>query len=119
LVAERVAAFGEIQESQRADVRVNGVEIEVKAASISKSAPTRRGYQFCVHRDGRRGVRAEFVVLTCFRQVGDPAAFFVIPAEEIEARKKLYLPVDLDDYEGQWADYRDRWDLLVNVLPTV
>lgn len=110
LVAERLAAIGEVGASPRADVRVGNVDIEVKTASPSMINRRRRGYQFCLRRDGRRGVRAEYVVCVCCG--ASSLAFFVIPAAVVGQRKKINVPVDLTEYTGPWAEFLDRWDLI-------
>ena len=109
LVTERLAIIGEIEASPCADVRVGGVDIEVKTASISTlNKDRRRGYQFCLHRDGRRGVRAAYVILVCCS--ADGPAFYIIPAALLGKRKKTYMPIDLTT--GPWSEFHDRWDLI-------
>ena len=58
-----------------ADLLVEGVPVEVKAARHRPYRKGRLGYQFCLHRDGRYGIRANVVILLCYwNDLADPVA---------------------------------------------
>lgn len=115
LVRAILAQVGPVEASTAADVRFAGLDIEVKAARVSfydqRKGP---GFQFCLHRAGRRGMRADVVVLLAF--VGDEAVPFVIPAAALSGQRKVAMRgTNPRAYTGQWAPWRDRWETLAEV----
>jgi hypothetical protein len=100
-----------------ADLLVNGTPVEVKAA---RPAPYRgdgrRGYQFCLHREGTRGVQAPVVILLCYwSEKRDPVAF-VIPADRLGERRKVAITGYPWSYSGRWSGWYDRWEALGDVI---
>jgi hypothetical protein len=96
-----------------ADLVVEGIRVEVKIARYRLYKEGRRGYQFCLRRDGRRGVCADVVLLICFS--GGRAVFFVVPAEELGSYKKVTIPGPPDRYSGRWSLFVERWDILAEM----
>lgn len=107
-----------------ADLLVEGVPVEVKAARPrGYRSDGRRGYQFCLRRETRRGRiktdarRADLVVLLCYyRDDRDPAAF-VIPTERLGDRRKVVISNPRPwAYGGRWAHYYEAWEHAAQVL---
>lgn len=97
-----------------ADLRVGGVDVEVKTARASKYDQSGRpGYQFCLRRAGRKGVQAPVVILLAVRR--EDVVAFVIPSTVLGKRPKIALWGDPLHYAGQWAAYRGRWATLAEV----
>lgn len=116
LVTRRLMAIGEVGESDRADLRIGDVDVEVKAARLTQVSQRCEGYQFCLTRDGRRGFDAEFLVLVCFDDELHEQATYVIPAEAVGDRRKTSVCLtETYEEQGLWAAYRDRWDLIAAV----
>jgi hypothetical protein len=87
-----------------------GQTFEVKAARPSEYKSGSWGWQFCLRRDGRRGVMADFVILVCFGRKGNyPAGLFVIPASGVADLKRITIPGGcecvLGRYAGRWQGY--------------
>lgn len=90
-----------------------GIALEVKTARPSKYNGRRAGFQFCIQRDGHTSLKAAAVVLVC---VGDEGPeFFIIPAAEIEGRRKLGIGANLEGYTGRWANFRGKWEVIAEV----
>lgn len=97
LVAEHLRQIAPVTQGAVADLRLADlVEIEVKTAVPSRASkgnanPT---YQFCIQRDGRKGLRAPVLVCVCLDPTSLDVVTFVIPAQEIEAAglKKVRIP---------------------------
>lgn len=103
--------------SSIADLRVEGVEIEVKTARPSFYRPGRRGFQFSLERRGHSQLRAQALVLVALQEAeadGDElAVFFVIPAAVVAGRRKLAITNhDALAYSGRWSAYRGRWETI-------
>jgi len=116
-VARMLEAVGlTVRRGGPADLVVEGVPVEVKAARFAPYKRGRRGYQFCLHRDGRRGVQAAVVVMLCYwRDDAEPVAF-VVPAEAVGDRRKVVIPGQPWTYSGRWARWYRRWETLADVL---
>ena len=117
-VAGLLAAAGlAVERGGPADLLIEGVPVEVKAARPGRyRSDGRQGYQFCLHRAGRRGVRAAVVVLLCYwRNDADPVPF-IIPAERIGERRKVVIPGQPWTYAGRWARWYGRWETLADVV---
>jgi len=113
VVAARLAQFGDVLPSARADLRVGDLDVEVKAARRAKINQRLRGYQFCLARAGRRGLDADFLVMVCFDDEFRAAATFVIPAAEVGERRQTSVRLtEAYAEQGQWSPHRDRWDLI-------
>jgi len=114
LYVERVlSAIGLVVEmGGPADLLVEGVPVEVKAAVPGVFRPGYRGYQFCLHREGRNGVQAAVVILLCYWDLEQEPVAFVIPAEEIGDRRKVGISGDPWIYSGKWARWYRRWDVI-------
>jgi hypothetical protein len=90
-----------------------GIALEVKTAKPSRYNGRQAGFQFCIEKAGHASLKAAAVVLVC---VGDGATeFFIIPAREVGNRRKLGVGVDLAEYKGRWAAFRNKWELLAEV----
>lgn len=111
-----LAQVGPVEDSTVADLRFAGLEIEVKAALASRyDARGLPGFQFCLHRAGRNGVRADVVILLAIG--GGVIVPFVMPAEVVGERPKVTVyGADALTYNGQWAQWRGRWETLADVL---
>ena len=107
---------GPVEDSTVADLRFAGLEIEVKAALPSRyDARGLPGFQFCLHRAGRNGVRADVVILLAIG--GGVIVPFVMPAAVVGEHPKVTVPgLDPLTYNGQWAQWRGRWETLAEVL---
>jgi hypothetical protein len=113
IVAQQLESIASVSPGQRADLNFMGIEIEVKTATLSKYNGRHPGYQFSIRREGHSTLRAPVLILICAKPDPD---FFIIPADVVGERRKLGLPANLDDYNGLWAPYRNRWDLLADML---
>ncbi len=118
LVAEQLRAVAPVMRGEVADLRfADQVEIEVKTAIPSR--PSKKNahptYQFCIQRDGRKGLRAPVLVCVCLDPASLDVATFVIPAQEIEASglKKVRIPYRMG---GRWAAWRDAWHVIAEAM---
>jgi hypothetical protein len=104
---EQVAPVGP---GQRADLRCEGLEIEVKTARPSRSDRDRPNprYQFCLNREGRRGFRADVLVLV----LAPVGTCYVVPAEEVPETRVLKL----GPRSTRLAAYEERWEVLADLL---
>ena len=99
-----------------ADLVAEGVPIEVKAARPgSYRSGGYRGYQFCMHRNGRQGVRADVVILLCYWDPDGAPVAFVIPADLVGDRRKIVIPGQPWTYSGRWARWYRRWETIADV----
>lgn len=98
-----------------ADLLANQVPIEVKTAQETPHCYKYHGYQFCVHRKGRNGLRAPILVLLCIPPDDLEPVAFVLPRSAVGTLKKLHIPNSPLDYNGKWAKYREKWSLLTNL----
>lgn len=101
----------EAQRGGPADLLIEGgIALEVKTAKPSRYDGRRLGFQFCIDRAGHTSLKAAAVVLVC---VGDAGIeFFIIPAREVGNRRKLGVGVDVAEYKGRWAAFRNRWEII-------
>lgn len=91
------------------DVWVEGARVEIKAARWSDHQNGGGRYQAAI-----RNHQADVLVLVA---VNGSDHFFVIPVREIEGLRSLAITsYDVSEYEGKWAVYRDRWDLLIEAV---
>lgn len=95
-----------------ADIEIEGMPIEVKTSNITAyRADGRRGYQFCLRRDGHCKIQDGILVLVCTGN--EETAYFVIPTDKVENRRKIAIPnTDPRRYRGMWSDYLDAWQHL-------
>lgn len=101
-----------------ADLRVEGVDIEVKTARPSFYRPGWRGFQFSLERRGHSQLKGRALVLVALQESpeGELAVFFVIPAAAVAGRRKLAIPnCNALAYSGRWAQYRGRWETIAEV----
>lgn len=96
-----------------ADLRVNGVPVEVKTAQYRQYKRGRAGYQFCINRDGRSGLRAPFVALVCYAAPPVDLPVYIVPAYELNGQKKLTIPSAPPLYRGYLSKWLHEWELLV------
>jgi hypothetical protein len=120
-VAEHLRQVGQVVHGKVADLRLaDCVEIEVKTALPSRPSKKNRHqtYQFCIQRDGRRGLRAPVLVCVCIDPNRWTTTAFVIPAREVVEGgiKKVRIPRDVDGYAGRWAAYREAWAMIADVI---
>lgn len=119
-VATMLRYVAPVEAGQVSDLRFEGLEIEVKTARPTRwgDGRGRRQYQFLLYKRGHTDARpSDAIVLVCMEHPQTPRpTFFVIPTVEVEDRQKLGIPEDLDNYEGQWAPYREQWPVLADLL---
>ncbi len=112
LVARLLAQAGQVEPGQHGDLRFEGaVEIEVKAARPSRADRDRKRprYQFCLRRDGHTNLDdVDAVVLVLYPE----ATCYVIPAAELPSQRV----VKIGPRDSRLADYRERWELLAEIL---
>jgi hypothetical protein len=118
-VMRQLEAVGlEVERAGGADLLVEGVPIEVKAARPKPYRRGYRGYQFCLRKPGHtdhRKARA-VVLLCCWDPVADPVAF-VIPSDRLGDRRKVTIPNRRPwAYGGKWARWYRRWETLADIL---
>jgi len=118
LVAEHLRQVAPVMRGEVADLRfADQVEIEVKTAVPSRPSKKQphQTYQFCIQRDGRKGLRAPVLVCVCLDPASLEVATFVIPAQEIEASglKKVRIPYRMG---GRWAAWRDAWHVIAEAM---
>jgi hypothetical protein len=113
-----------VERAGPADLLVEGVPVEVKAARPGGyCGDERRGFQFCLRRETRRGKiktdarRADLVVLLCYyHDERDPAAF-VIPTDRLGDRHKVVISNPRPwAYAGRWAHYYEAWERAAPIL---
>ena len=105
-----------------ADLLVDGLSIEVKAARLAPyRSDGRRGFQFCLRRNGHTDARrAAVVVLLAYWDVASDPVAFVIPSEAVGDRCKVVIPNRQPWlYGGRWARFYQRWELLADLLGEV
>lgn len=116
-VARLLAEAGlSVQFGGPADLLIEGAPVEVKAARPRPYRAGYTGYQFCLHRDGRRGVQAAVVVLLCYWSDSDDPVAFVVPAEAVGERRKVVIPGQPWTYAGRWSRWYGRWETLADVV---
>jgi hypothetical protein len=99
------------------DLVAEGVPVEVKAARAGRyRTGNYRGYQFCLHRDGRNGVKAAVVVLLCYWDVASEPVAFVVPAERLGKRRKVVITGEPWTYGGMWRRWYRRWETIGELL---
>lgn len=104
----------EAQRGGPADLVIEGcIPVEVKTAKPSRYNGRRLGFQFCLERDGHTSLKGKAVVLVCVED--EQAEFFIIPADAVGQRRKLGVGVDVAQYKGRWAAFRDRWEVIAEV----
>ncbi len=115
LIVEMFRQVGiEAQRGGPADLLIEGgIALEVKTAKPSKYDGKHSGFQFCIDRAGHTSLKAAAVILVCVGDAGPE--FFIIPAREVGNRRKLGVGVDLAEYKGRWAAFRDKWDVIAEV----
>jgi hypothetical protein len=102
-----------VKDSDRADLKTGRVTIEVKIATWSILNPERRkGYQFCLRRDGHTEFDADFLVCLCCPTGQRVTDAYIIPRSEVDHKRKLVIPTD--DYHGKWKRYHDAFDLILS-----
>lgn len=98
--------------SKPADIIIEGtLPIEVKTATLSKYNGKSFGYQFCVDRDGHTSLKGVAIILICVDTTGN-TSFFIIPASEVGKRRKLTIGRNPEKYNGLWASYLNRWEVI-------
>jgi hypothetical protein len=117
-VASCLSSAGmKVEKGYSCDLVADGARIEVKAARFKRyDSRHYRGYQFCLHRDGRNGVQADVVILLCWYDLHyDPIAF-VIPADELGDLKKVTITGDPRLYTGRWRDWLCKWEVIADYV---
>jgi hypothetical protein len=108
LVAQRLSEIAPVEPAQAADLRWQGIEIEVKTstARVRKERPNSYRYQFCLQRKGHCQVRAPIVVLVA----AAPAGFqcYIVPADQLRGLKHVYL----GPRGGRLEKFRERWEII-------
>jgi hypothetical protein len=117
-VARLLSGIGlNVEHNAPADLLVEGIPVEVKAA---RPRPYRsdghKGYQFCIHREGRNGLQAELLILLCYWKAGRKPAAFVLPTHIVGERRKIVIPNYPWTYAGQWAPWYENWETIAEVL---
>lgn len=115
-VARLLSNVSDVQRpGQRADLRFEGLEIEVKTSTISScNGKGITGYQFCLEKTGHTTLeKADVLILVC---VSLEPEFFIIPAGIVEQRRKIYIPVNVEQYTGIWSQYRNNWETLAGIV---
>jgi hypothetical protein len=41
---------------------------------------------------------------------------FVIPAEKLAGLAKVAVPLNVEEYAGLWAPYRERWEVIADFV---
>jgi len=101
-----------VTNSCRADLKLGGVDIEVKIAERSILNPKRcKGYQFCLRRNGHTEFDADFLVCLCCPDGLEVTDAYVIPRSGVDHKKKLVIPTE--NYHGKWEIYHDAWGLIL------
>lgn len=93
------------------DVWAGGAKVEIKAARWYTNGEYGGRYQAMI-----RNGQADLVVMAC---VDDDQvwAWFLIPAAVIGKRRNIAISsLDPRAYQGQWARYLERWDLVDEVV---
>ena len=102
-----------------ADLVADGLVVEVKTARPRRyRGDGRRGYQFCVSKEGHTNhKRAAVVICLCWWDpTADPVAF-VIPSGRLGDLHKVVIPTAQPwVYAGKWARYYRRWEVLADAL---
>ncbi len=117
-VARLLSSAGlQVQFDGPADLTVNGLPVEVKAARPSLYRRNRcRGYQFCLHRTGKTSLKAPLVILLCYWDTAREPVSFIIPADRIGQRRKIVIPSHPWAYSGMWSPWYQNWETLADLL---
>jgi len=109
----------EVHQGGPADLVAGGLAVEVKAA---RPAPYRsggrRGFQFCLRRDGHTDhTKAAVVVMLCWWDLASDPVAFVVPSGALGDRRKVVIPTASPWlYAGQWARWYRRWTTIADVM---
>lgn len=88
------------------DLWVGGCRVEAKASNWQQKA---QRYQANV-----RHHQADVVI---FDAINGTDHYFIIPMQEIQPRKSIEVySYDVLDYSGQWAEYLEQWDVLIQAI---
>jgi hypothetical protein len=122
VLRERGHQVAEIGTRSSTDLVVDGlVTVEVKSATMTKRKVQRGGeyggWMFSFGRNGRPN-DDDFAVLVCFSDEMESVGVFVIPKDNLGLQRKTarITRENPDDYAGQWAEFRDRWDLITDLV---
>jgi hypothetical protein len=111
LVRQRLEAVAPVEAGERADLQVEGIEIEVKTARPSRSDRDRRRprYQFCLRREGHHtDMHGDVLVLV----LAPERTCYVIPRAEVPHVRVLKLGPCTE----RWEPYREAWWVLADLL---
>jgi hypothetical protein len=88
--------------------------LEVKIARRTKRLDRKQEhyYQFKTFSGGIRPCDGDFCILAAFPQGPGSLTAFVVPTDQLGNRKKIDITSDPGLYRGQWAQFKDRWDIL-------
>jgi len=108
----RAAGLGGVSLGGPADVIAEGLTVEVKTSRpTSYRGRGSRGFQFLLEKDGHTSIKGDVVVLVCVGPRGGLVCY-VIPAEAIGSRRKIGVPLNVQEYGGLWAPYLEAWDVI-------
>jgi hypothetical protein len=107
-VADRLAEQGytvtRMPHKERFDLLVNGVRVEVKAATWD-------GYRYQANLHGNR---ADVLVMAC---VDGCTRHFVIPFDRVSGLTVIKVTShDPHDYIGRWTPFFERWELIDDLI---
>lgn len=89
-----------------------GLSIEVKASTLTRSGDGRRRYQFCLYRQMGQVVktdarRSDILILLAYADLDKNPVLFCIPTRRLNGTKTLKLPTNLNAYAGWVSHYRN------------
>jgi hypothetical protein len=111
LVRQRLEAVAPVDAGERADLRVEEIEIEVKTSCPSRSDRDRRRprYQFCLRREGHHtDMHGDVLVLV----LAPEGTCYVLPREVVPDVRILRLGPQTE----RWESYREAWWVLADIL---
>ncbi|MFP4346434.1 MAG: hypothetical protein ACLFU8_17245 [Anaerolineales bacterium] len=111
LVRRRLATVAPVAAGERADLQVEGIEIEVKTSRPSRADQDRRRprYQFCLRREGHHtDMHGDVLVLV----LAPEGTCYVIPRPEVPRARVLKMGPCTE----RWEPYREAWWVLADLL---
>jgi len=97
------------------DLVIDGVRVEVKCSKLTKVNAKKRGWQFCLRRDGHTDIsHSDVVVLVGLGEHCETEKVWVIPVSVIrEDRRKINI---VRGSKSKWGFWHDRWDVVAAMV---
>jgi hypothetical protein len=110
-VAGMLSNVAPVKDGKRADLRVLGLEVEVKTARPSKAERDRKHprYQFCLRREGHHtDMHGDILVLV----LADTGECYVIPRDDVPNVRILKLGPQTE----RLSPYLENWEVIADLV---